>query len=163
MDDFLAFVDANSQPNGRSSDSTSATFYFLSKFSTLKTPKAGCPQYEEHLSRSLVREFNRAQHEGECSNGSCHNWLKQHRPKHTIRPHQQDYCDTCAQHNANVKAKQTTLNRLQQAAASQPEELEQLSDEIKAMKQSDEIHCQEANDLHDYYSEAKKKCTAKWD
>jgi len=55
------------------------------------------------------------------------------------------------------------LNRLQQAAASQPEELEQLSDEIKVMKQINEIHHKEANDLHDYYSEAKKKCAAKWD
>lgn len=81
MDDFLAYVDANSQPNGRSSDSTGPTFYFLSKFPTLQTPKAGCPQYEERLSRSLVGEFNRAQCEaskGECSNSSCHNLLKQH-------------------------------------------------------------------------------------
>jgi len=87
------------------------TFCFLSKFSNLQTSKAGCPQYKERLSRSLVGEFNRAQRKagkGECSNSSCHNWLKQHRPKHIICPHQQDYCDTCAQHSANIKAKQTT-------------------------------------------------------
>ena len=57
MEDFLAFVDTNSQPNGRKADSTRHTFYFLLKFSTLQTPKAGCPHYEERLSRSVAGEF----------------------------------------------------------------------------------------------------------
>ena len=35
MEDFLTFVDANSQPNGRSADSSGPTYYFISKFSTL--------------------------------------------------------------------------------------------------------------------------------
>ena len=111
MENFLSFVDANSQPNGRSSDSSGPTFYFLPKFSTIQTPKAGCPNYEDRLSRSLVGEFNRAQREAgrsECSNGSSHNWLQKYRPKHAICPHQQDYCDTCTQHNSEIKAKQTT-------------------------------------------------------
>ena len=30
--EFLEFVDVNSQPNGRSADSTGPTFYFLPKF-----------------------------------------------------------------------------------------------------------------------------------
>ena len=166
MENFLSFVDANSQPNGRSSDSSGPTFYFLPKFSTVQTPKAGCPNYEDRLSRSLVGEFNRAQREAgrsECSNGSSHNWLQKYRPKHAICPHQQDYCDTCAQHNSEIKAKQTTLNRLQQAAASLPEELEKLDDEIKAIRQTNENHRKEAQDSHHYYTEVKKKCTTKWD
>ena len=57
MEDFLAFVDTNSQPNGQKADSTGHTFYFLIKFSTLQTPKAGCPHYEERLSRSVAGEF----------------------------------------------------------------------------------------------------------
>ena len=91
MEDFLAFVDGNSQPNGRSADSTGPTFYFLPNFSTIQTPKRGCPNYSERLKRSLVGEFNRVQHalgKGECSNGLAHNWLKQKRPKHAICPHQ---------------------------------------------------------------------------
>ena len=96
-EDFLAFVDANSQPNGRSADSTGPTYYFLSKFSTIQAPKHGDSNYEHSLQRSLVGEFNRAQAEAGkqgCSNGSSHNWLKAERPKHAICPHKQDYCNT---------------------------------------------------------------------
>ena len=96
-EDFLAFVDVNSQPNGRSADSTGPTYYFLSKFSTIQAPKHGVSNYEHSLQRSLVGEFNRTQAEAGkqgCSNGSSHNWLKAERPKHAICPHKQDYCDT---------------------------------------------------------------------
>ena len=98
LDDFLTFVDTNSQPNGRSDDSSGPTRYFLSKFSSIQTPKKDLPQYEEKLARSVVAEFNRSQVElgrGTCSNGSAHNWLKKHRPKVAVCPHKQDYCDTC--------------------------------------------------------------------
>ena len=52
--------------------------------------------------------------------------LKTHRPKHAISPHQEDYCDKCAEMKAEIQAKQTTMNRLQQAAASLPEDLQKL-------------------------------------
>ena len=39
MNDFLTFVDQNSQPNGRSEDSHGPTRYFISKFTTIQTPK----------------------------------------------------------------------------------------------------------------------------
>ena len=39
--DFLTFIDINSQPNGRSADSTLATHFFLPKFRTVQTPKKG--------------------------------------------------------------------------------------------------------------------------
>ena len=109
MESFLTFVDANSQPNGRSADSSGPTFYFLPKFSSLQMPAKDCPQYQERVTQSVVGEFNRAQREsghGECSNGSCHNWLKQHRPKHSISPHKEDYCDTCTK-----KTQRSRLNR----------------------------------------------------
>ena len=117
------------------------------------------------MSRSVIGEFNRAQREcgrGQCSNGSCHNWLKKHRPKHSVCPHKEDYCDTCAQKNAEVRAKQTTLNRLQQAAASLPEDLKRLEDDIKAIRQSLEIHRKEAEESHHYYTEVTKKANKKW-
>lgn len=156
MEDFLSFIDANSQSNGRSADSSGPTHYFLPKFTTLQMPAKNCPHYEERLARSLIGEFNRAQREtgrGECSNGSCHNWLKLHRPKHSISPHKDDYCDTCSEKNTEIRGKQTTLNRLQQAAASLPRDLERLEEEIKALKQSLENHRREAKKsrvLHRY-------------
>ena len=63
MEDFLQFVDMNSQPNGRSADSTGPTVFFLPTFTTIQAPKAGVGHNEEHLSRSVVVEFNRIQHE----------------------------------------------------------------------------------------------------
>ena len=165
MEDFLTFVDANSQPNGRSADSSGPTFYFLPKFSTLQAPLPDSPQFQERMSRSLIGEFNRAQREcGKvgCSNGSCHNWLKKHRPKHSVCPHKADYCDTCSRKKAEIKGKQTTLNRLQQAAASLPEELQRLVDEIAAIQQSLANHRKESEESHQYYVDMTKKCNEKW-
>ena len=56
MNDFQ-FVDVNSQPNGRSADSTGPTFYFLPNFSTIQIPKAGIANYEERARQSVVGEF----------------------------------------------------------------------------------------------------------
>ena len=39
MNDFISFVDANSQPNGRSAESHGPIPYFISKFATIQTPK----------------------------------------------------------------------------------------------------------------------------
>ena len=74
-DEFLQFVDNNSQPNGRSADSTGPTFYFSPKFTTIQTPKPSAAHYEDRVARSVVGEFNRVQREqgkSECSNGSSH-------------------------------------------------------------------------------------------
>lgn len=73
QEDFLTYVDDNSQPNGWSADLSGPTSYFLGKFTTLQTPKVGSSHYEEHLSRFVVDEFNCVQREhgrGTCSNGS---------------------------------------------------------------------------------------------
>ena len=113
--DFIEFVDMNTQPNGRSADSSGPTAYFLPKFTTIQAPKPSVSQYEERLARSVVGEFNRVQRErgrGECSNGSSHNWLKAERPKVAICPHQEDYCDTCSKYKVEIHAEQTTTNRL---------------------------------------------------
>ena len=55
---FLEFIDCNSQLNGRSEESSSATHFFLPKFRTIQTPKDGVPRYEQHMSESLVGVFN---------------------------------------------------------------------------------------------------------
>ena len=83
-DNFLNFVDVNSQPNGRREDSTSATHYFLPKFKTIQTPKKRVRHYQERVEASVVAVFNAAQIEagrGTCSNGSASEWLRAERPK----------------------------------------------------------------------------------
>ena len=93
MNDFLDFVDAKSQPNGRLSDSHCAIF------PTIQMLKNTVQNYEQRLSTSLSGEFNcvqREQSKPTISNYSASTWLKKHRPKHAIYPHKLDYCDTCA-------------------------------------------------------------------
>ena len=46
MKDFLDFVDTNSQPNGRCSDSHCPTDYLLPKFTTIQAPKTNVENYE---------------------------------------------------------------------------------------------------------------------
>ena len=165
MEDFLQFVDINSQPNGRSADSTGPTVYFLPKFTTIQVPKAGVSHYEERLRRSVVGEFNRIQQESRingCSNGSSHNWLKVHRPKAAICPHQEDYCDTCAHRKTDISGKQTSINRLLQSTNAAPEEVKRLQDEIMSLKQDLECHLQEAEKSHQYYVEVSTRCASEW-
>jgi len=49
MEDFFSFVDANSQPNGRSADLSGPINYFMLKFTTLQMPAKNCPHYEERV------------------------------------------------------------------------------------------------------------------
>ena len=63
MSDFLAFVDANSQPNGRQESSYSAQFFFHPKFSRIAPPRQGEKNYDDKAHTSLVAEFNRVQRE----------------------------------------------------------------------------------------------------
>ena len=65
MSEFLNFVDANSQPNGRQAGSYSAQLFFLPKFTCIATPRAGEKNYEEKSKSSVVAEFNRVQRENE--------------------------------------------------------------------------------------------------
>ncbi len=164
MEDFLTFVDMNSQPNGRSADSSGPTSYFLPKFTTIQTPKTSVSNYEERVQRSVVGEFNRSQHErgrGECSNSSSHNWLKQ-RPKVVICPHQTDYCDTYKQKQVEIHTKQTTVNRLLQSYNSDPVEVKKIEDDITSVKQSLENHEQDAQRAHTYYMDVTQHCKKDW-
>ena len=98
MADFLDFIDANSQPNGRQSGSYSAQFFFHPKFTRIAPPKQGEKNYDEKAHSSLVHEFNRVQGEmrkGTCGPTAASEWLKKHRPKVALHPSMTDYCDTC--------------------------------------------------------------------
>jgi hypothetical protein len=107
LKDFLTFVDTNSQPNGRTTESYCPTHYFLSKFTTIQTPKTTVKNYDQRCSTSLAGEFNRIQREQNkptISNYSVSTWLKKHRPKYAVCPHKLDYCDTCAGLKIRFKA-----------------------------------------------------------
>ena len=106
-------------------------------------PKTGISHYEERKSRSVVGEFNRTQQEsgkGTCSNGTSHNWLKADRPKLSICPHQEDYCDTCCKHNNEIHAKETTIDRLRQSSNADPDDIKCLEEELSSLKGAHEDH-----------------------
>ena len=122
-DEFLIFFYANNQSNGGSADSSGQ---MLSGFTTIQTPQKNVANYDERLWWSVVGEFNRVQSgngKGGCSNGSASNWLSQYRPKVAICPHKLDYCDTCEKFDNDIRAKQTTSNRLRHVDSSSEEEL----------------------------------------
>ena len=132
---------------------------------SIQMPKPSIPHFVERKRRSVVGEFNRVQQEsgkGQCSNGSSHNWLKGYRPKVAISPHQEDYCDTCAKKKEAIRAKQTTINCLKAAAASEESEMKKLDDEVKSLQQSLEDHRQEAQAAHEYFNDVTKKCEGNW-
>ena len=153
---FLSFVDSNSQPNGRSADSTSASHYFLPKFRTLQTPKKGVCNYEQRYSQSVVGEFNRVQadnHQPTISNYSASTWMKHDRPKLTICPHKLDYCDLCTKLKEEIRAKQTTLNRIRQSGSATEEEQAKLLEEIAQLNKNLDAHKEHAQKSHTYYHE----------
>ncbi len=90
-EDFLKFVDENSQPTGRNTGSARAQFYFSPKFTQSGLPTISEKNSEQKAAHSLLCEFNRSQMElgsGSCSERSAFRWLKEDRPKHAISPHQ---------------------------------------------------------------------------
>ena len=162
---FLAFVDANIQPNGRKADSSGPTHYFVPTFTTVQTPKKDVSNYQERVKRSVVGEFSRVQaEEGKegCSNGSASNWLRQYRRKVAICPHKLDYCDTCAEFNEQIRAKQTTLNRILQTGSSSEEDVESLKEEIKSLQSALEEHKTIALRSHQSHQETTKRCCEQW-
>ena len=89
-DAFLRFVDASSQPNGRHAGSFSPQFYFISKFTRIDPPKTGEKDFDTKAHASVVWTFNHAQAEtGQppCSAFAARQWLKDHRPKVALHPH----------------------------------------------------------------------------
>ena len=159
--DFLTFVDANSQPSGRSADSSSATHFFLPKFRTIQTPKKGVANYQERLLQSLVGVFNQTQNERQrdtISNYSASTWLKKERPKHSIYPHKLDYCDYCAKKKEMLRRNQTTLNRIRQTRSASEEEQRKIEGEIFSLTSELKFHLENARKSHDYYIETTGRC-----
>ena len=91
-------------------------------------------------------------------NGSSHNWIKSNRPKVSICPHKEDYCDTYCKHKNQIHGKQTTINRLRQSSNADPEDIKHLEGELSSLKWTHENHCQEAQKAHQYYIEVTSRC-----
>lgn len=138
MQDFLLFVDVNSQLNGRFTHSSGPTFYFLPKFSQTDAGN------------------------GVCSNGLSHNWLKMHWPKVGISPHQEDYCDSCSKFKEEIRAKQTTINCLRQSASADLDEIKKIKDGISALNQDLEQHRWISQESHKYFVDVIKKYATEW-
>ena len=165
QEEFIRFVDMNSQPNGRSADSSGPTHYFSSQFTSIQMPKPSVSNYEDRKRRSVVGEFNCVQCESgksECSNASSHNWLRADRPKVGICPHQADYCDTCCKHKNEIHAKQTTINRMRQLSNADPNDIKKVEAELTLLKDTNASHRADAQRAHQYYVEVKTCCTAEW-
>ena len=161
-DDFLRFVDRNSKPNGRKSDSHGATHYFLPKFTTMRMPSHGVLHYDEKMATSLVGEFNRTKLENskmESSNGSACDWLKQDRPKHALYPHKSDYCDFCTEKNEAIKRQQTMLNRIRQSGNSSDEEQQVIELDIAEVLHK---HKMEATRSLENYHQMSQRCEIQW-
>ena len=73
-----------------------------------------------------------------------------------------DYCDTCAQFAEKIRAKQTTLNRLQHTGSSDDERLKPLKESIEELHLDLEAPKLMAKKSHEYHLEMVKRCTTQW-
>lgn len=165
MSEFLDFVDANSQPNGRQAGSYSAQFFFLPKFTRVATPRAGEKNYEEKSKSSVVAEFNRVQREKEqqtCGSTAAVEWLKKHRPKVAFHPSMTDYCDTCKYLKEQLSRNQAILNRQQQSGSTSEAELRALESAKRNLEEDLKQHKETATKAREYYKAATEKCKSQW-
>lgn len=113
---FLAFVDNNSQPNGRRVGSHGPLYFLNSKFDRINAPSASeADKPESWKRRSLTYEFNRTlEGDKRISNGTVKKWLKTYRPKHAGSPKKTDYCEMCAECREQKRRHETIATRLRQ-------------------------------------------------
>lgn len=165
QEDFLQFVDLNSQPNGRNSSSFGALFYFLPKFSRIGEPKKSEKNYNNKVRQSLICEFNRVQEEegrGKCSDRSAFRWLKQERPRHAICPPRTDYCDRCKEFQEEINRQKTIIQRLRHSGSSSDAELHK-HEELQ-QKATDKLadHKKVAQEALEHYRFTVEKCKQDW-
>ena len=127
---FLAFIDNNSQPNGRRVGSHGPLYYLNSKFDRTNEPSPSeADKPENWKRRSLTYEFNRTlEGDKRISNGTVKKWLNAYRPKHAISPKKTDYCEMCVECREQKRRHETIAVRLQQEGnSSETEILENLA------------------------------------
>ena len=162
---FLHFVDLNSQPNGRQSSSSGALFYFLPKFTRIEAPKKSEKNYLDKVQHSLLCEFNRVQEEEgrqTCSECSAFRWLKEDRPRHAVCPPRTDYCDRCKELNEEINRQKTILQRLRHTGSCSDTEL--LNHEHLQQEASKNLteHKAIAQKALEHYRFTVEKCRKDW-
>ena len=165
MQDFLEFVDNNSQPNGRAAGSYSAQYFLSPKFTRIDPPKANEKNYEQKARSSLVAEFNRAQEErgrDSCGKTAGREWLKQHRPKHALHPSMTDYCDTCKIKKEELSRIQAIRNRLLQSGSASVGDIENLQKQKESCEEEMKTHREHAQKSREYYQKTTKTCNTEW-
>jgi hypothetical protein len=165
QEDFLHFVDTNSQPNGRNASSFGAQFYFLPKYSRIGEPKKGEQGSAEKVDRSVICEFNRVQAEcnGEgCSERSAFRWLKEHRPKHAICPPRTDYCDLCKELNEGINRQKTILQRLRHSGNCSDTQLREHEAILDKTKEDLSTHKLRAQKALEHYRFSTEQCEKSW-
>ena len=165
MSQFLEFVDANSQTNGRQAGSYSAQFFFLPKFTRVATPKNGEKSYDEKSRSSVVSEFNRSQRENgrqTCGSTAAREWLQIHRPKTALHPSMTDYCDTCKHLKEQISRNQAITNRLQQSGSASKAEVRALQSSKTDLEKELSDHKSTATKAREYYKASTDKCRQEW-
>lgn len=164
FEQFLDFVDNNSQSNGRRIGSHGPLYYFNSKFTRVNAPSASeTNKPEAWKSCSLVYEFNRTIESGDAiSNGTAKKWLKEHRPRHAICPRKTDYCEMCAECRQQESRHSTIAMRLRQEGDGDEDEIR----ENEALAESYKIllneHRLDASNELQHYKAITKDCRSKY-
>ncbi len=157
---FLAFIDYNSQPNGRKVGSHGPLFFLNSKFDRINAPSASeANKSEQWKRRSLVYEFNRTIEDNKnISNGTAKKWLKMHRPKHAISPRKTDYCQACVECREQKRRHETIAMRLQQNGNGDEKEIRENIALAESYGLLLEEHKTDAGSELRYYRQETDKC-----
>ena len=158
LDQFLLFVDINSQTNGRPIDSYSTQFYFISKFTRIVPPKKNDPNYSDVAKRSVISVFNAIQGKDTVGDSTARGWLQTYRPKVAVHPQYTDYCDKCKQMKEDLARNKAIKKRLIQSGNSTEAELRQIEDVMKELKEKKQRHASDAAIAREFYKDSIKRC-----
>ena len=142
-------------PNGRSSDSHGALFYFQSQFTRIDPPKLSEKECEKKMRTSVVAEFNRVQTElGRKTMGAStfRRHLEEHFPRVSICPHKKDYCDKCKALGTDMSRCRFVIRKITESGNSSSEKMQLHEKELSALTKAQQEHLQDAKLARNIYS-----------
>ena len=152
-------------PNGRSSDSHGAQFYFQSHFTRIDPPKLSEKDREKKMRASVFAEFNRAQTEqGMKTMGAStfRRHLEEHFPRVSICPHKEDYCDKCKALGIDKSRCRFVIRKITESGNFSSQKLEPHEKELAALTKEQREHLQDAKLARNFYNEMVKRCKEQW-
>lgn len=69
---------------------------------------------------------------------------------------------TLARSPEEIRAKQTTINRLRRSANAEADEIKRIEDDITSLNQDLECHRKVAQESHQYFVDVTKRCAKQW-